>query len=384
MAKVFKYIPAGFILVGIAICLYSGWEIWSTYHFVKNADERTQGIFTGYHEVEVESRSSSTDPTGEIHFEDTASYMSYPEFEFVAKNGQKEHVRESKQHIIAFFKPGQTVDIIVSPRGNHRIAGFYSLYARDICILAFGLFFLTIPLIMVFASARILKTPAGEDIRKLAGKQYDSITSAEVGPTTVGTLFKGGMIFIAVVLIVALSSMLLPYVKQMRLGLGYELIEALEQERFEEARALILKKKGINRVDEYNQSPLILALQKRKPDLVRLLIEAGANVNIESKTIYRTALQIAAQSGDLEAVRLLLAKGALPDANDDENPPVFTAIMKGHDDIARLLIESGCDLKRQYISRGKGYTVGDLAVIAKKPALIELIRKRGGAFTRSP
>lgn len=384
MPQVIKYVMAVFVMIGIAICLYGGWEIWSTYHFVKRTVGRTQGIFTGYFEVEVESRSSSTGPSGEIHFEDTKSYMSYPEFEFVAKNGQKEHVRESKQHIFFFFKPGQTVEVIVSPRGDHRIAGFYSLYARDICILVFGLFFLTIPMIMAVASAHALKSPAGEEIRKIARKHYDSITSAEVGPMTFGTLFKAGVIFIAVVLIVVLSSMLVPYVKQMRLGLGYELVEALEHERFDEARDLIIKKKGIDRVDEYNQSPLILALQKRKPDLARLLIEAGANVNIESKTIYRTALQIATQSGDLETVRLLLAKGALPDANDDENPPVFNAIMKGHDEIARLLIESGCDLKRQYISGGRGHTVGDLAVMAQKPALIDLIRKRGGIFTKAP
>jgi len=83
-------------------------------------------------------------------------------------------------------------------------------------------------------------------------------------------------------------------------------------------------------------------------------------------------------------VRLLLAKGALPDANDDENPPVFTAIMKDHDDVARLLIESGCDLKRQYISRGKGYTVGDLAVMTQKTNLIDLVRRRGGIFTKTP
>lgn len=384
MARVVKYVLAVFIFAGMAICLYSGWEIWSTYNMIKNAAGRTQGVFTGYHEVEVESRSSSTNQFDQLDFDDSTSYMSYPQFAFVGKDNRKVQVRESKQHIFPCFKPGQAVEVVILPNGDHRLAGFYSLYARDICILVFGIFFLMIPLLIVRASIHAVNTPAGKKLEKMAGEQFDRLTSAEVGPLTVSTMFKGVAIFIAVILIVALSSMLVPYLKQMRLGFDYGLIEALEQERFDEARELIIKKKGINRVDEYNQSPLILALQKRKPELARLLIEAGANVNIESKTLYRTALQTATQSGDLETVRLLLVKGALPDANDDENPPVFTAIMKDHDEIARLLVESGCDLKRQYVSKGRGYTAGDLAVIAKKPALVELIRKRGGAFTRSP
>ena len=97
--------------------------------------------------------------------------------------------------------------------------------------------------------------------------------------------------------------------------------------------------------------------------------------------ILRTPIEIAAYSGDLEMVKLLLAKGALPDADNYESPPVFKAIMNGHDEIARLLIESGCDIRRVYVQGDVQFTVGDLAVAAKKPALVELIRKHRGVFT---
>ncbi len=167
------------------------------------------------------------------------------------------------------------------------------------------------------------------------------------------------------------------------MGFGYGLIEALEQNRFDEARDLIMKKKGINTVTEHDQSPLHLALEKNRSDLARLLIDAGANVNMKNKMILSTPLEIAIHSGNLEMVKLLLSKGALPDGGNDEYPPVFRAIIKGHDEIARVLIESGCDLKRHYMSGEERYTVGDLAVIGKKQALIDLIRQRGGVFTTS-
>jgi len=117
--------------------------------------------------------------------------------------------------------------------------------------------------------------------------------------------------------------------------------------------------------------------------LAILLIEAGADVNIKSK-MNKTPLQVAAQSGGLEMVKLLLSKGASPDALEDELPPVFFALRRKDYDIARVLIESKCDLKRLYIQGYDRFTVGDLTVMARKPELTDLVRRRGGTFTISP
>ena len=83
-------------------------------------------------------------------------------------------------------------------------------------------------------------------------------------------------------------------------------------------------------------------------------------------------------------VKLLLSKGASPDAPEDELPPVFFALMKRHYDIARVLIESQCDLRRLYTHGKDRFTVGDLTVLARNPELTDLVRSRGGAFTPSP
>jgi hypothetical protein len=385
MATVLKCIFGLFILTGIAISLYGCREILGTMSLVKNATERTKGTFIGYDQEIVESRSSSPSPTqwGQVNFEDTQSVMSYPRFEFVGKDGQKKEVRESKQHVIERFKPGQEVEIIVSPYGDHRLAGFYSLYVRDLCILTLGLCFIFIPWAIWSVVIPSLKTPAGMRMEKNIIDQYTMIASSKIGPVTVRTFMKGLAIFVAVVALIGLANALTPFVKQMHLGFGWGLMDALKKKQYDEARELILKGKGIHKVNEYDQNPLLLALEAGQFDLALLLIEAGADVNIKSK-MNKTPLQVAAQSGDLEMVKLLLSKGASPDSVEDELPPVFFALMKKHYEIARVLIESKCDLKRLYIHGNDQFTVGDLTVMARKPELIDLVRRRGGSFTISP
>jgi len=385
MATVLKCILGLFILTGIAISLYACREILGTVSLLKNATERTRGTFIGYDQQIVESRSSSPSPTrgGELDFQDTLSVMSYPQFEFVGKDGQKKQVRESKQHVIERFKPGQEVEIIVSPYGDHRLAGFYSLYVRDLGILALGLGFIFIPWAIWSAVIPSLKTPAGMEVEKFLSDQYNLIASSKIGPVTVRTFLKGLGIFVGLGVLIALGSALTPFLKQMHLGFGWGLMDALEKKRFEEARELILKGKGINKVNEYGQNPLLLTLEAGQLDLARLLMEAGADVNIKSK-MNKTPLQVAAQAGDLETVKLLLSKGASPDPLEDELPPVFYALMKKHYEIARVLIESKCDLKRSYIHGNHQFSVGDLTIMAQQPELTDLVRRRGGSFTLSP
>ncbi len=382
MITAIKVILGLFMLSGLVISLYGFWEIVGTFSLVRNSAERTRGAFTGYDREVVESRSPSPSPADleRQDFQDTSSIMSYPVFEFVDKAGVRKEIRESKQHVIERFKPGQEIEIILSPFGDHRIAGFYSLYVRDLCILAVGLCFILIPCIIWSMAIPSLNTAAGKEVQTRAGALYKEIASTKVGPVTVRGIVLGTGVVAAVIVIVSLGSALTPFLRQMRLGAGSGLIKALEHNRFDEARELILKKKGINAQNEYDQSPLILALEAGQADLARLLVEAGAEVNVKSK-MYSTPLLVATRSGDLEMVRLLLARGARTDAPEDETPPVFLALIKGQDEIARVLIESESDLTRQYASGERRITVGDLTVMVKKPALTELVRRRGGVFT---
>jgi hypothetical protein len=383
MATVLKAFLSIFILGGIAISLYAGWQIMLTANFVKTATEHIKGTFTGYDMVEVVSRSSNTSPSGNLDFEDTTSYMSYPAFEFSDKNGEKRQVTESKNHIFERFKRGQEVEIIGSVHGGYRLAGFYSLYFRDLCILIIGLGFIMIPLIFWRGFIPLIETPEGSHFSRLITDTFKEFSTSKIGPFTVSSFLKGAGIFILITIAAAVIFSAAPFIKKLHMGSDWDLFKALENKRFDEARKLILKKKGINKADEYNQCPIHLALEADRFDLVQLLIGAGADVN--AKNIYgQTPLQVVARMGNMEFVKLLLKKGALLDMPVDESPPVVIAISKGHDDIARLLIESGCDLKRVYVEGDFKYTVGDITVLAKKPELTDLVRSRGGSFTKSP
>jgi hypothetical protein len=383
VAFILKCILGLFVLPGIAISLYGLREVLGTMAYVKNSPERAKATFIGYDREVVETTSTTPSPTwpGRYDFEKSQSIMSYPCFEYQAKDGSKHQIRESKIHLMERFKRGQEVEIILPSFQPPRLADFYSLYVRDLCILFLGFCFIFIPLLIGRVILPSLETSAGIELTRHMKETYENIVSTQIGPVTVGFILKGAAGLFILMICLTLILVAAPYIEQLHLGIGWGLSEALHKKDFDVARELILKKKGIHKVNEYNQNPLLLALEAGQPELARLLIEAGADVNIKSK-MYMTPLRVATQSGDLETVKLLLAKGASPDAPEDEFPPLFYAIFKGYDDIARVLIEGGTDLNRAYIDRERRLTAGDLAVLAKKPILIEMIRQRGGRFTK--
>lgn len=356
--------------------------MWETANFVKASPGRAKATFVGYDRETVENTASSPSPTnrGSQDFQKTWSIMSYPVYSYVAGDGTVHQVRESKAHIVEILKPGQELEIILLPPGYPHIAGFYSLYVRDLTILALGLCFIGIPLMIGSIVVPSLETGAGMALAASVRALYGQIASSKVGPITVTSLVKTVIVFFGLVLIISLAAGVIPYLRQLLPVFKSPLITALEQNRYDDAREMIVKRRGVNRVNEYKQSALLVALEKDQRELALMLIEAGANVNQRS-VMAVTPLQLATRARDLEMVKVLLAKGASPDVPEDESPPIAYALLKGYDDIARVLIEAGTDVKRKYVAGDLAITVGDMALLARKPELAELIRQRGGIFT---
>jgi ankyrin repeat protein len=107
------------------------------------------------------------------------------------------------------------------------------------------------------------------------------------------------------------------------------------------------------------------AASERHPDVVRLLVEAGADTRSHSKKGF-TALHFAAREGDIDGVRQLLASGvnvdirSLPDPGKPGVPagprgpaqqatisegstPLLAATVRGHVPLALFLLEQGAN-----------------------------------------
>jgi len=102
--------------------------------------------------------------------------------------------------------------------------------------------------------------------------------------------------------------------------------------------------------------PLHLAADSGDADEVRRLLAGGLDVNLRSAPVGFTALHVAADQGEVEVARVLLEYGAKVDLRDSEGDTALyltaaqssgRAQMKsteaGRNDVARLLLEHGAD-----------------------------------------
>ena len=89
--------------------------------------------------------------------------------------------------------------------------------------------------------------------------------------------------------------------------------------------------------------PVYIAAERGNLTVVRLLLEAGADVNA-AKADGATALMVAAFNGHSEVVRLLLEAGADKNAaREDGVTALMAAPVAGHLEVVRLLLEAQAD-----------------------------------------
>ena len=154
------------------------------------------------------------------------------------------------------------------------------------------------------------------------------------------------------------------------------LIFAAREGDIESARALLDAGANVNQPSEYGWTPLLTAVNNRNYQLARLLIERGADVNLANKGGW-TPLYLATdnrniEGGDypvpkpdmdhLELMRLLLEKGANPNARIKDNTltrtiftmqwfledgatPFIRASQSSDTELMKLLLEYGADPK---------------------------------------
>jgi ankyrin repeat protein len=99
----------------------------------------------------------------------------------------------------------------------------------------------------------------------------------------------------------------------------------------------------LNVKDEYGLTLVEHAISSGKVDCLRLLMDAGANLN--GGRLAGGAMISAAHYGQLECLKLLIDRGSDIEARDDKgSTPIMRAAAKGFTPCVRFLIESGSNI----------------------------------------
>ena len=88
---------------------------------------------------------------------------------------------------------------------------------------------------------------------------------------------------------------------------------------------------------------LHVAASRGRLEIVRGLVDMGADVDLRAGTFDGAPINLAAANGHEDIVRCLLGVGATLDVSEPERNPLFSAVYGGHIAIVQLLIEAGID-----------------------------------------
>jgi len=120
-----------------------------------------------------------------------------------------------------------------------------------------------------------------------------------------------------------------------------------------------------------------LHLNFNNPEMAKLLIDAGSDINANSRNkLNATPLQGAAANNYIELAKLYLANGANVNCrSEDGGTPLHEAAGNGFVEFARLLIDHGADVNQK---DDKGKTPLAAALEYKQAATAQLLREHGG------
>ncbi len=104
----------------------------------------------------------------------------------------------------------------------------------------------------------------------------------------------------------------------------------------------------VNAANRYGVTPLLLAAQRGRHDLIELLLNAGASVKTAEAKLPegQTLLMHAARTGQVASVKALLAAGSNPNARETRSgtTAAIWAATGSHANAIRVLAEAGADL----------------------------------------
>lgn len=152
---------------------------------------------------------------------------------------------------------------------------------------------------------------------------------------------------------------------------------AAEQGRFELVRLLLDAGAALDAQTDAGLSPLSFAAEQGGVDIARLLLDSGADVGACTHTGH-TPLHIAAQKGGLDVMSVLLSHGGDTDARTGlGHTPLHLAALTGESDSSRLLLARGADADAR--NAQSGHTPLHVAAQMGRQQVAKLLLGFGGA-----
>jgi ankyrin repeat protein len=124
------------------------------------------------------------------------------------------------------------------------------------------------------------------------------------------------------------------------------LMKAIQQNDVAQAKKLIAEGVNVNELDSNQDAPLVMAAYKGQTEIVRLLLEAGADVTAVDPGMKATALHAASYAGRTEAAKLLVEHRIDIDKQGPYNgyTALHDAIWQNNVGVAEVLINAGANL----------------------------------------
>ncbi|KAK6506061.1 hypothetical protein TWF506_010985 [Arthrobotrys conoides] len=136
----------------------------------------------------------------------------------------------------------------------------------------------------------------------------------------------------------------------------------------------LLSDGGLDVQDSHQQTPILLASRYGNEDVVKLLLERGADVESGDKFGWNPLLW-AAKNGHEAIVEQILESGAQVDSKDIYGmTPLHWAAWEGHEAVASLLLERGADME---MKTAKGGTPLAIAIESSSEAIVRLLTGKG-------